>query len=128
MTTTVQPSAASGSTLFRADGYRGGVRRAPARGRVSGVSEIDRVALLSHELLRARAAELIAEASAWSVGLSDRPHFERRNGRVRPTGDTLGSRAAAELPLTEEEVARIELGEASPGTFRDALNALTPNG
>ncbi len=90
--------------------------------------DVDPVDLLARELLRERAATLIAEACAWTVGLSDRPHLVRRHGRVVGSGASLGSRAAADLPLGVEEDARLELGEARPGTFADALNALTPDG
>lgn len=90
--------------------------------------ELDPVSVMSLEILREQTAALIAETSAWCVGLSDRPHFLRRNGRVKPSGYTLGARAAAELPLGGEEDALIGLGEARPGSFRDLLNALTPVG
>lgn len=92
------------------------------------MTDVDPIAALAHDLLRDRTGDLIAAASVWSVGMSDRPHYVRRSGRVKPSGDTLGNRAAAELPLSGEEDALISLGEARPGSFRDALNALTPNG
>ncbi|NHC12502.1 hypothetical protein G9H71_01725 [Motilibacter sp. E257] len=83
---------------------------------------------LTRQVLRERGAALIVEVCAWAVGLSDRPHQQRRHGRVAPSGETLGSRAAAELPLGGEEDRPLELGEARPGTFRDALGALMPEG
>ena len=90
--------------------------------------EVDAIALLAREVLRRRAPDLIAEACAWSVGLSDRPHHVRRHGRVTPTGLTLGMRAAADQHLGGEEDARLELADAPPGSFGDLLNALTADG
>ncbi|NHC44960.1 hypothetical protein [Motilibacter aurantiacus] len=84
--------------------------------------------LLPRRLLRERAPALIAEACAWAVGLSDQPHQHRRHGRVVASGETLGARAAAELPLGGEEDRPLALGESRPGSFRDALSALTPDG
>jgi hypothetical protein len=92
------------------------------------VFDIDFMALLTREVLRERAAALIAEACAWSVGLSDQPHQLRRGGRLVTTGVTMGVRAANGLPLSGEEDGRLELGDARPGTFQDALNALAPDG
>lgn len=92
------------------------------------MSEVDPISVLSLEILRDQTGALIAETSAWCVGISDRPHFLRRHGRVKPSGYTLGTRAAAELPLGGEEDSLIGLGEARPGSFRDLLNALTPVG
>jgi hypothetical protein len=97
-------------------------------GTVHGVYDVDPVALLAREVLRERTAELVAEACAWSVGLSDRPHHVRRYGRVVRSGASLGSRAAADLPLGGEEDAPLELGDARPGSFQDALGALTADG
>jgi hypothetical protein len=88
----------------------------------------DPMALLTRELLRERAGELIAETCAWAVGLSDQPHHLRLRGRVVPTGLTIGARAATGQPLGGEEDGRLELGDARPGTFQDALNAVTPDG
>ncbi len=88
----------------------------------------DLMALLTREVLRERAPALIAEACAWTVGLSDQPHHLRRGGRLVATGVTLGVRAAAGLPLSGEEDGRLELGDARPGSFQDALNALAPDG
>ena len=85
-------------------------------------------ALLGDEVLHERAAELVAETCAWSVGLSDLPHWEQRDGRVVPSGDTLGMRAGAGLELSTEGAGRFELGDAGAGTFQDALNALAPGG
>lgn len=92
------------------------------------VYEVDPVPLLARELLRDRSVELVAEACAWSVGLSDSPHHGRRHGRPVATGLTLGQRAEAALPLSGEEDARLELGDARPGSFGDALGALLPDG
>lgn len=89
--------------------------------------EADPLALLAREVLRERAASLVAEVCAWAVGLSDRPYCVRR-GRVTPTGTTLGARAGAEQRLGAEEGGRLELAEAHPGSFADALAALAPDG
>nr|WP_204332028.1 hypothetical protein [Geodermatophilus sabuli] len=83
---------------------------------------------LTREVLRERLPALIAEACAWSVGLSDRPHAERRRGRLVDTGSTLGDRAVRGQPLTGEEDARLDLGDARPGSFRDALGAVDAGG
>jgi hypothetical protein len=88
----------------------------------------DPMALLTREVLRERAAALIAEACAWSVGLSDQPHHVRLRGRVVPTGLTIGARAATGQALSGEEDGRLELGDARPGSFQDALNAVTADG
>ena len=85
---------------------------------------VDPVALLTREVLRERTAELVAEACAWSVGLSDAPHRARRHGRVVPTGLTLGARAAAAQQLSGDEDVPLDLAEAVPGSFADALGAL----
>ena len=92
------------------------------------VFDVDAVDVLARELMRERVATLVAEACAWSVGLSDAPHLVRRHGRVVATGTTLGGRAAAGLPLSGEEDRRLELGEPRVGTFADALGALTERG
>jgi hypothetical protein len=84
--------------------------------------------LLGREVLRERRAALIAEACAWSVGLSDRPHHLRLRGRLVATGSTIGDRAATGQPLSGEEDGRIELGDARPGSFQDALNAVDADG
>jgi hypothetical protein len=97
-------------------------------GHCGGVFDVDFMALLTREVLRERAAALIAEACAWSVGLSDQPHHLRRGGRLVNTGVTMGVRAANGLPLSGEEDGRLELGDARPGSFQDALNALAPDG
>ena len=86
------------------------------------------MALLTREVLRERAGALIAEACAWAVGLSDQPHHQRIRGRVVPTGLTIGVRAAHGQPLSGEEDGRLELGDARPGSFQDALNAVGPDG
>jgi hypothetical protein len=83
---------------------------------------------LARRLLRERAAALIAETCAWSVGLSDQPHFRFRSGRPVASGVTLGARAESGLPLSGDEAGRLELGNARPGSFQDALNALTAEG
>ena len=90
--------------------------------------EVDPVSLLAREVLRERAAALVAEACAWSVGLSDAPYTVRRHGRVVPGGGTLGARLETGLPLGGEEDARLDLADARPGSFADALNALTADG
>ena len=48
--------------------------------------DVDWMGLLTREVLRERAAELIAEACAWAVGMSDQPHHQRTAGRVVATG------------------------------------------
>ncbi|WP_369135252.1 hypothetical protein [Modestobacter sp. I12A-02662] len=88
----------------------------------------DVLALLTREVLRERAAALIAESCAWAVGLSDQPHHLRRGGRVVGTGITIGARAAAGQLLSGEEDGRLELGDARPGSFQDALNTVTADG
>ena len=90
--------------------------------------DVDPVGLLAREALRDRLPSLVAEACAWSVGLSDQPHLHRRHGRVVPSGTTIGVRAAAGQQLSGEEDARLELGETRPGSFADVLGALTPDG
>jgi hypothetical protein len=95
---------------------------------VEAVFEADPLAVLAREVLRERRRALIAETCAWAVGLSDRPHHLRRHGRVGATGSTLGERSAAGLPLAGEEDGRLELADARPGSFQDALNALRPDG
>jgi hypothetical protein len=92
------------------------------------VLDLRSAALVGDEVLRERGADLVAEACAWSVGLSDLPHYEHRDGRVVQSGDTLGLRAGAEQPLSVEGAGRFALGDAGPGTFQDALNALAPGG
>jgi hypothetical protein len=97
-------------------------------GRKASVFEVDWVGLLGREVLRERTAALVAEACAWSVGLSDQPHLLRRAGRLVATGQTVGERAAAGLPLSGEEDGRLDLGDARPGTFQDALNSVGRDG
>jgi hypothetical protein len=92
------------------------------------VFDVDWMGLLTREVLRERAAELIAEACAWAVGLSDQPHYQRRAGRIVATGTTVGERAAKELPLGDEEDGRLDLDDARPGSFQDALNAVGLDG
>jgi hypothetical protein len=88
----------------------------------------DLMALLCREVLRERTPALIAEACAWAVGLSDHPHVLRVRGRLVPTGSTIGVRAAQGLHLGGEEDGRLELGDARPGSFQDALNAVAADG
>ena len=90
--------------------------------------DVDWMGQLTREVLRERAPALIAESCAWCVGMSDRAHHERRRGRLVPTGGTVGDRAAAGQPLSGEEDGRLELGDARPGSFRDALNAVDADG
>jgi hypothetical protein len=95
---------------------------------VVGVFDVDWMGRLTRDLLRERTAALIAEACAWAVGLSDRPHYRHAGAGVVPSGLTLGARAAAEQHLGSEEEGRLDLGDARAGSFRDALNALDPGG
>ena len=90
--------------------------------------DVDWLGLLGREVLRERAAALIAEACAWSVGLSDRPHYRPGAAGVVPSGLTLGDRAATDQHLGSEEDGRLDLGDARAGSFRDALNALDRDG
>ena len=90
--------------------------------------DVDWMGQLGREVLRERTAALIAEACAWAVGLSDQPHRHRRSGVVRPSGLTVGERAATGLPLADDEDGRLDLGDALPGSFQDALNAVGPSG
>lgn len=87
----------------------------------------DLLRLLPREVLRERVAGLVAESCAWAVGLSDSPHHVRRHGRSVASGLTLGLRAESGLHLGDDD-GRLELGDARPGSFQDALNALTPDG
>jgi hypothetical protein len=88
----------------------------------------DLMSLLTREVLRERTGALIAETCAWAVGLSDQPHHLRVRGRVVPTGSTIGARAATGQLLSGEEDGRLDLGDARPGSFQDALNAVTADG
>ena len=90
--------------------------------------DVDWMGLLSREVLRERTPELIAEACAWAVGMSDQPHYLRTAGRIVATGTTVGERAAKDLPLGDEEDGRLDLGDARPGSFQDALNAVGADG
>lgn len=90
--------------------------------------DVDWMELLGREVLRERAAALINEACAWAVGLSDRPHYRPGAAGVRPSGLTLGVRAATDQSLGDEGSGRLDLGDARPGSFRDALNALDRDG
>ena len=55
-----------------------GRRPDPARrGTSGGVFDVDWMGLLTREVLRERTPELIAEACAWAVGMSDQPHYLR---------------------------------------------------
>ena len=90
--------------------------------------DVDWMGLLTREVLRERVPALVAEACAWSVGLSDQPHHLRHRGRLTATGTTIGVRAANGQPLSGEEEGRLELGDAQPGSFADALNAVAADG
>jgi hypothetical protein len=90
--------------------------------------DVDWMGLLTREVLRERTPALIAEACAWAVGLSDSDHLQRRSGRVAPTGATLGDRAVRGLPLAVDSDVRLDLADAVPGSFRDVLGALAPDG
>lgn len=92
------------------------------------VFDVDWFGLLTREVLRERAPALIAEACAWSVGLSDAVHLVRRAGRPAPSGLTLGERAARGLALAAEAEVRVDLADAVPGSFGDVLGALGPDG
>jgi hypothetical protein len=92
------------------------------------VFDVDWMGLLAREVLRERAAALIAEACAWAVGMSDRPHYRFGTAGVVPSGLTLGDRAGTDQLLGSEEDGRLDLGDARAGTFRDALNALDADG
>jgi hypothetical protein len=92
------------------------------------LEDVEELALLPREVLHERTAALVAEACAWSVGLSDAPHLVRRHGRPVATGVSLGARAEADQRLSGEEDARAELGDPRPGSFSDALGALTVDG
>jgi hypothetical protein len=95
---------------------------------VEGVFDVDWMGLLTRDVLRERAAELIAEACAWAVGMSDQPHYQRSAGRIVATGTTVGERAAKDLLLGDEEDGRLDLGDARPGSFQDALNSVGADG
>jgi hypothetical protein len=82
---------------------------------------------LPSEVLRDRLPQLVADSCAWAVGLSDTPHHVRRHGRTTVSGSTLGDLAAAGRQLGDDD-APLELGDARPGSFADALAALTADG
>ena len=90
--------------------------------------DVDWMGQLGREVLRERLPALIAETCAWTVGMSDRPHHERRRGRLRATGGTNGDRIARGQALSGEEDGRLDLGDARPGSFRDVLNAVDATG
>ena len=90
--------------------------------------DVDWFGLLTREVLRERTPALVAEACAWTVGLSDTPHLLRRHGRVAPSGLTVGERAVRGLSLAAETDVRLDLADAVPGSFRDVLGALGPDG
>ena len=90
--------------------------------------DVAELGLRAREVLRERAGDLVRETCAWSVGLSDTTHYVRRDGRVVPSGSTLGDRAEAGQPLSTEGAGRFALGDARAGSFQDALNALTREG
>ncbi|RZU31942.1 hypothetical protein BKA19_1627 [Blastococcus saxobsidens] len=95
---------------------------------MEGVFDVDWMGLLTREVLRERGGALVAESCAWAVGMSDAPHHERRAGRLVATGLTVGERAAHGRPLAGEEDGRLELGDARPGSFQDALNMVGGDG
>lgn len=90
--------------------------------------DVDWFGLLTREVLRERTPALVAEACAWAVGLSDGPHLQRRDGRIAPSGLTVGERAVRGLPLAAESDVRVDLADAVPGSFRDVLGALAADG
>jgi len=90
--------------------------------------DVDWMGLLTREVLRERTAELIAESCAWAVGISDQPHHQRTAGRIVATGTTVGERAANGLALSGDEAGRLDLGDARPGSFQDALNSVGADG
>ena len=90
--------------------------------------DVDWMGMLTREVLRERVPALVAEVCAWCVGLSDQPHHLRHRGRLVATGVTIGVRAANGQQLSGEEDGRIELGDARPGSFADALNAVSVDG
>jgi hypothetical protein len=92
------------------------------------VFDDDWMGLLTREVLRERTPELIAEACAWAVGMSDQPHFLRTGGRIVGTGPTVGERALTGLALSGDEDGRLDLGDARPGSFQDALNSVDSAG
>jgi hypothetical protein len=92
------------------------------------VLDLDALGLTARELLRERAPELIAHTCAWSVGLSDQPHYELKDGRLAPSGLTLGARAELGQSFATEALGRLELGDALPGSFKDALNSQARDG
>jgi hypothetical protein len=92
------------------------------------VFDVDWFGLLTRDVLRERTPALLAEACAWAVGLSDGAHLLRRDGRVAPSGLTVGDRAVRGLPLAADTDVRLDLADAAPGSFRDVLGALTPDG
>jgi hypothetical protein len=95
---------------------------------VEGVFDVDWMGLLTREVLRERAADLIAETCAWAVGMSDQPHHHSSGSRIVATGTTVGERAAKELPLSGDEDGRLDLSDARPGSFQDALNSVGADG
>jgi hypothetical protein len=95
---------------------------------MEAVFDVDWMGLLTREVLRERAPELIAESCAWAVGMSDQPHYRRSAGRVVATGTTVGERAAKELLLGDEEDGRLDLADARAGSFQDALNSVGADG
>ncbi len=92
------------------------------------MDDVDAIALLARQELRDRRPALLAEVCAWAVGLSDRPHLQRRAGRLSSTGETLGLRAEAGRTSAAELDGRVDLGDAAAGTFADAVAALAPDG
>jgi hypothetical protein len=97
-------------------------------GTLEPMFDVDWFGLLTRDVLRERTSALVAEACAWTVGLSDTPHLLRRNGRIAPSGLTVGERALRGLPLAADTDVRLDLADAVPGSFRDVLGALGPDG
>jgi hypothetical protein len=99
-----------------------------ATGTLGPMFDVDWFGLLTRDVLRERTPALVAEACAWAVGLSDTPHLLRREGRIAPSGLTVGERALRGLPLAAETDVPLDLADAVPGSFRDVLGALGPAG
>jgi hypothetical protein len=60
--------------------------------------------------------------------MSDQPHYLRSGGRLVNTGTTVGERALTGLALSGDEDGRLDLGDARPGSFQDALNGVGHDG
>ena len=90
--------------------------------------DVDWMGLLTREVLRERTAAL--DRRDVRVGRRHvRPAaLHGSGGRVVATGQTVGERAALGLPLSGDEDVRLDLADARPGTFRDALGAVDGTG